>query len=176
MMLRAKLRSLSANTAAWQDQDREQADFVDIDNKYGNEVAKEYLSEHTEQAVVLDLTRNVTASRLLARSAMLSVAAQQSIVDDLISGYTTLEAELRRLNQWDLEREFRDFEADFVREELFTTAKTKTRLGGCSYLTTYKCKQKTFPYSYETVTELCQKAKAVYGNPYKENPALQKQV
>lgn len=176
MMLRAKLRSLSANTAAWQDQDREQADFVDIDNKYGNEVAKEYLSEHTEQAVVLDLTRNVTASRLLARSAMLSVAAQQSIVDDLISGYTTLEAELRRINQWDLEREFRDFEADFVREELFTTAKTKTRLGGCSYLTTYKCKQKTFPYSYETVTELCQKAKAVYGNPYKENPALQKQV
>lgn len=176
MMLRAKLRSLSANTAAWQDQDREQADFVDIDNKYGNEVAKEYLSEHTEQAVVLDLTRNVTASRLLARSAMLSVAAQQSIVDDLISGYTTLEAELRRINQWDLEREFRDFEADFIREELFTTAKTKTRLGGCSYLTTYKCKQKTFPYSYETVTELCQKAKAVYGNPYKENPALQKQV
>mgnify|MGYP006961003310 CR=1 FL=1 len=94
------MRSLSANTAAWQDQDREQADFVDIDNKYGNEVAKEYLSEHTEQAVVLDLTRNVTASRLLARSAMLSVAAQQSIVDDLISGYTTLEAELRRINQW----------------------------------------------------------------------------
>ncbi len=117
------------------------------------------MSEHTEQAVVLDLTRNVTASRLLARSAMLSVAAQQSIVDDLISGYTTLEAELRRLNQWDLEREFRDFEADFVREELFTTAKAKTRLGECSYLTTYKCRQKTFPYSYETVTELCQKAK-----------------
>ena len=176
MMLRAKLRSLSANTAAWQDQDREQADFVDIDNKYGNEVAKKYLSEHPEQAVVLNLTRNITASRLLARSAMLSVAAQQSIVDDLISGYTTLEAELRRINQWDLEREFRDFEADFVREELFTTAKAKTRLGGCSYLTTYKCKQKTFPYSYETLTELCRKAKAVYGNPYKENPALQKQV
>ena len=176
MMLRAKLRSLSANTAAWQDQDREQADFVDIDNKYGNEVAKEYMKSHPELAVAIDLTRNVTASRLLARSAMLSVAAQQNIVDDLIAGYTTLEAELHRLNQWDLEREFRDFEADFVRDELFTTAKAKTRLGGCSYLSTYKCKQKTFPYSYETLTSLCKEAKAAYGNPYKENPALQKQV
>lgn len=26
------------------------------------------------------------------------------------------------------------------------------------------------------MTELCQKAKAVYGNPYKENPVLQQQV
>lgn len=176
MMLRAKLRSLSANTAAWQDQDREQADFIDIDNKYGNEVATDYLAGRPELALVLDLSRKVSASKLLARSAMLSVAAQQAIVDDLIAAYTSLEAELRRINQWDLEREYRDFEADFVREELFTTAKTKTRLGSCSYLTTYQCKQKTFPYSFAALTECCKEAKAVYGSSYKENPELQKQV
>lgn len=176
MMLRAKLRSLSANTAAWQDQDKDQADFIDISNKYGNEVATEYISEHPELALALDLKGQVTASRLLARIAMLSVAAQQDIVDDLMAAYTTLEAELRRVNQWDLEREFRDFEAEFVREELFTTAKAETKLGGCSYLTTYKCRQKTFPYAYEALTGLCEEAKKDYGKPYGENPTLRKQV
>jgi len=176
MMLRAKLRSLSANTAAWQDQDRDQADFIDISNKYGNEVATDYLSEHAELAFVLGLKGNVTASKLLARIAMLSVTAQQDIVDDLMAAYTTLEAELRRINQWDLEREFRDFEAEFVREELFTTAKAESKFGGCSYLTTYKCKQKTFPFDFKTLKEACEKSKESFGNPFADNPALQKQV
>ena len=125
---------------------------------------------------MLDLKGKVTASKLLARLAMLSVNAQQNIIDELLTAYTTLESELRRIKQWDLEREFRDFEAVFVREELFTTAKSKTRLGGCSYLTTYKCKQKTYPYSYKSLKECCNGAKMKYGNPYKENTTLQKQV
>jgi len=176
MMLRAKLRSLSANTAAWQDQDREQADFIDISNKYGNEVATDYLREHEELAFVLGLKGNVTASQLLARIAMLSVTAQKDIVDDLMAAYTTLEAELRRINQWDLEREFRDFEAEFVREELFTTAKAESKLGGCSYLTTYRCKQKTFPYDFKSLKAACDESKELFGKPFTGNPALQKQV
>lgn len=176
MMLRAKLRSLSANTAAWQDQGKDQADFIDISNKYGNEVASEYIADHPETALVLGLGRKVTASRLLARIAMLGVAAQQEIVDDLMTAYTTLEAELRRLNQWDLERDYRDFEAEFVREELFTTAKADSPLGGCSYLTTYKCRQKTFPYSYEALMRLCDTSKTRYGSRYADNAALQKEV
>lgn len=176
MMLRAKLRSLSANTAAWQDQDKEQADFIDINNKYGNEVATDYLSEHHELALALDLKGSVTATKLLARIAMLSVTAQQDIVDDLMAAYSTLESELRRINQWDLEREFRDFEAEFVREILFTTGKADTKLGGCSYLTTYKCKHKTFPYTYEALSNLCTEAKANFGKPYRENRSLQNQI
>ncbi len=176
MMLRAKLRSLSANTAAWQDQDKEQADFVDISNKYGNEVATDYIADHPEQALVLGLQGKVTASKLLARIAMLSVTAQQDIVDDLMTAYTTLEAELRRINQWDLERDYRDFEAEFVREELFTTAKADSKLGGCSYLTTYKCKHKTFPYDYKTLMQMCDEAKGTYGNSYNGNDLLQKDI
>lgn len=124
MMLRAKLRSLSANTTANQDQDRAQADFVDLSNKYGNQVAREYLAVHQELAFVLGLapTPSLTASRLMARLAMLSVAAQQDAIDELFSAYQTLETDLRRINQWDLEREHRDFEAEFVREEFFTAA------------------------------------------------------
>ena len=107
---------------------------------------------------------------------MLSVTAQKDIIDDLMAAYTALEAELRRINQWDLEREFRDFEAEFVQEELFTTAKAESTLGGCSYLSVYKCKQKTFPYSYRTLMEYCEQARKQYEKTYNENPLLQKQV
>ena len=176
MMLRAKLRSLSANTAAYQDQDKDQADFIDISNKYGNEVANEYLSDHEELALVLGLKGKVTASKLLARIAMLSVTAQQDIVDDIMAAYTSLEAELRRINQWDLEREFRDFEAEFVRDELFTTATAKSRLGGCSYLTTYRCKQKTFPYQFKVLEQICKENRERFGKPYSDNLSLQKEV
>lgn len=176
MMLRTKLRSLSANTAAYQDQDKESADFVDIDNKYGNEVAAEYIVDNPELALELGLRGKVSASKLLARIAMLSVAAQQDIVDDLMTAYTTLESELRRINQWDLECDYRDFEADFVREELFTTAKADSKLGGCSYLTTYKCKHKTFPYNYNALMQKCDDAKVRYGNCYAKNTPLQKEV
>ena len=149
-MLRAKLRSLSANTAAWQDQDREQADFIDISNKYGNEVASEYIGEHPELALVLGLKDTITASKLLARLVMLSVTAQKDIIDDLMAAYTSLEAELRRINQWDLEREFRDFEAEFVQEELFTTAKTESTLGGCSYLSVISVSKRPFHIHIES--------------------------
>lgn len=176
MMLRAKLRSLSANTAAYQDQDREQADFVDISNKYGNELAEAFVAEHKELALVLGLKGRTSASTLLARIAMLSVGAQQDIVDELISSYMALESELRRINQWDIEREFRDFDAEFVREELFTTALAKTKLGACSYLSTYRCKQKTFPHSYERLQELCDEATLRLGPAYKDNKKLQAEV
>lgn len=162
MMLRAKLRSLSANTTADQDQDKAQADFIDISNKYGNEVATEYLDGHPELGNLLGLKKNVKASQLLARIAMLSVTAQQEIVDDLFSAYTSLEEELRRLNQWDLEREHRDFEAQIEKEGLFSTGKGTTKFGGCSYLGTYLCKQKTYPLQGKqiiaTVAENVQKA------------------
>jgi len=176
MMLRAKLRSLSANTTAWQDHDKEQADFVDINNKYGNDVACDYLKDNPDLGELLGLKGTVTASQLLARMAMLSVSAQQDIVDDVISAYTSLEAELRRINQWDLERDHRDFEAEFVREELFTTAKADTKFGGCSYLTTYRCKHKTFPYTYDVLTQYCNEAKIKFGNQYYYNLELQKEI
>ena len=176
MMLRAKLRSLSANTAACQDQEKELADFIDIDNKYGDAVTREYLEEHLELQLVLGLKGKARASQLMARIAMLSVTAQQDIVDDIMAAYTSLEAELRRINQWDLEREFRDFEAEFVREELFTSAVSDNQLGGSSYLTTYRCKQKTFPHPFKELEQMCKEASTRFGEAYPNNPSLQKEV
>lgn len=178
MMLRAKLRSLSANTTANQDQDRAQADFIDLSNKYGNQVAREYLVEHQELAFVLGLapTPSLTASRLMARLAMLSVAAQQDAIDELFSAYQTLETDLKRINQWDLEHEHRDFEAEFVREEFFTAPFDDSRLGGGSYLTSYRCRHRTFPYDAKTLLAIVEEAKARYGEPFKNNPILQKEI
>ncbi|MCQ2215343.1 MAG: strawberry notch family protein [Bacteroidales bacterium] len=176
MMLRAKLRSLSANTTASQDQDKAQADFLDINNKYGNEVATNYIIDHEELAFVLGLKGNVSASMLMARIAMLSVTAQQEIVDEILNAYINLEAELRRINQWDLEREYRDFEAQFVSDELFTTAKSNSKFGSCSYLSTYKCKQKTFPMDSKAIAESIQEARLRFGPMYKDNLNLQHNI
>lgn len=176
MMLRAKLRSLSANTTASQDQDKAQADFLDINNKYGNDVANDYMKDHEELAFVLGLTGRITASILMARIAMLSVNAQQEIVDDILTAYINLEAELRRINQWDLEREHRDFEAQFVTDELFTAAKSENKFGTCSYLSTYKCRQKTFPMDSKAIAAAVSEAKLKFGPAYKDNQDLQKEI
>lgn len=160
MMLRAKLRSLSANTTASQDQDKEQADFLDISNKYGDVVAKGFISSHPDLAFTLGLSSVVSVSMLMARTAMLSVSAQQDIIDELFTSYVALEEELRRINQWDLEREFRDFEAELVSEEVFTIPFDNSKLGGGSYLGTYKCKHKTFPFKSKDLMAAIMQSKA----------------
>lgn len=177
MMLRAKLRSLSANTTANQDQDKRQADFIDITNKYGNIVAYEFLQANSDLAFVLGLKPKTTASRLLARLAMLSVTAQQEIIDDLLGAYQNLEQELRRINQWDLEREYRDFDAKFVREELFTAPIDDAALGGASMLTTFLCRHRTYPYNSASLLQCFELAEtSPYGRILSESKDLHKEI
>lgn len=177
MMLRAKLRSLSANTTANQDQDKRQADFVDITNKYGNIIAYEFLQANSDLAFVLGLKPKTSASQLLARLAMLSVSAQQEIIDELLGAYQNLEQELRRINQWDLEREYRDFNAEFVREELFTAPIDNAALGGASMLTTFRCRHRTYPYNSATLTQCFDLAESsVYGRKLSDSKDLHREI
>ncbi len=176
MMLRAKLRSLSANTTANQDQDKHQADFIDIANKYGNLVTQEFLAANQELAFVLGISKSATASQLLARIAMLSVAAQEVIIDEFIEAYQTKEQELRRINQWDLERENRDFEAEFVREELFTAPVDATVLGGSSMLATFMCRHKTYPYDSSALQKEIEQSSQPYGAKLGESELLKKEI
>ncbi|MCM1139487.1 MAG: strawberry notch family protein [Muribaculum sp.] len=176
MMLRAKLRSLSANTTANQDQDKRQADFIDITNKYGNAIARDFIDSNQELAFILGLNRSATASQLLARISMLSVSAQQDIIDDVFSAYLSLEQELRRINQWDLEREHRDFEAEFVHEELFTASVDDTALGGASKLSTFLCHHRTFPYDSKALAQEIEKAKSHYGTNLIESIELNREI
>lgn len=176
MMLRAKLRSLSANTTANQDHDKSQADFVDITNKYGNLVTKEFITANPELAFILGLGKSTTASQLLARITMLSVAAQQEIIDEIFDTYLNMEQELRRINQWDLEREYRDFEAEFVREELFSAPIDESAMGGASMLTTFRCRHRTYPYDALTLQKGIDDAKTIYGAKLYESTQLKKEI
>lgn len=177
MMLRAKLRSLSANTTANQDQDRRQADFIDITNKYGNLIAQEFISGNPEIAFTLGLKPAATASQLLARVAMLSVGAQQEIIDEIFGAYQNLEQELRRINQWDLEREYRDFDAEFVREELFTAPIDDAALGGASMLGTFLCRHRTYPYDSASLRQsFGEAAKSPYGLHPGKSEVLNKEI
>ena len=177
MMLRAKLRSLSANTTANQDQDKRQADFIDITNKYGNIVTQEFIAANQELAFVLGLKKNTTASQLLARISMLSVAAQQDIIEEIFGAYQNMEQELRRINQWDLEREYRDFEAEFVKEELFTASIDDTAMGGASMLSTFRCRHRTYPYDAAALYRSFEAAKStLYGRYLSESEDLKKDI
>ena len=176
MMLRAKLRSLSANTTANQDQDKRHADFIDITNKYGNQIAAEFLSGNSEMAALLGLSKTAQATQLLARIAMLSVNAQQEIIDEVFSAYQNLEQELRRINQWDLEREYRDFEAEFVSEEVFTAPIDEAPLAGASMLTTFRCRHRTFPYDSLSLLESIDEGKLQYGEKPYNSDELQKEI
>lgn len=176
MMLRAKLRSLSANTTANQDQDKRQADFIDITNKYGNLVTKEFIEANQELALVLGLNKTTTASQLLARISMLSVAAQQDIIEEIFGAYQNMEQELRRINQWDLEREYRDFEAEFVGEELFTASIDDTAMGGASMLSTFRCRHRTYPFDAQTLQQSIDRASAAYGAKLALSEDLKKEI
>ena len=176
MMLRAKLRSLSANTTGNQDQDKRHADFLDITNKYGNLVSQEYLTSNPELENLLGLNARSTATQLLARIAMLSVANQQEIIDEVFSAYQNLEQELRRINQWDLECEFRDFEAEFVREELFSASIDETVLGGSSMITTFKCRHRTYPYDSKTLVGIIEESRKTYGEKLSDSHELSKEI
>lgn len=177
MMLRAKLRSLSANTTANQDQDKRQADFIDITNKYGNIVTQEFIAANQELAFVLGLSKSTTASQLLARISMLSVTAQQDIIEEVFGAYQNLEQELRRINQWDLEREYRDFEAEFVKEELFTASIDDSAIGGASMLSTFRCRHRTYPYDAAALYCSFEEAKSTpYGRNLSESEELKKDI
>lgn len=177
MMLRAKLRSLSANTTANQDQDKRQADFIDITNKYGNIVTQEFIAENQELAFVLGLKKNTTASQLLARISMLSVTAQRDIIDEIFGAYQNMEQELRRINQWDLEREYRDFEAEFVMEELFTASIDDSAIGGASMLSTFRCRHRTYPNDATALYRSFEAAKSTpYGRYLSESEELKKDI
>lgn len=108
---------------------------------------------------------------------MLSVSAQQEIIDELLGAYQNLEQELRRINQWDLEREFRDFNAEFVREELFTAPIDDAALGGASMLTTFRCRHRTYPCNSATLTQYFKLAEtSAYGRKLSDSKDLHREI
>ena len=126
MMFKAKLKSLDANTTSSQKSKFNEMEVADITNKYGDKVVREYMAEHLdlysrmadpfgwEQAYGEDLSSidpqnlvvtrggKVTgeagsdASKLLGRMALLKVAEQEKMLQEIGDLYA---AEINRLDE-----------------------------------------------------------------------------
>lgn len=120
MMLKAKLRSLDANTTSSQKSKFNEMQVQDIMNKYGDQIVVQYLAENPEiyakladplkwgdsvfvtppEALVDSANRKqgdgATASMILGRMALLTVREQEKMLDELGILY---QAEIDRLNE-----------------------------------------------------------------------------
>lgn len=120
MMLKAKLRSLDANTTSSQKSKFNEMQVRDILNKYGDEIVIQYLAENPDVAIKLvdplkwgdtiydtsveslvETAQRVpgdgeTAKKVLGRMALLTVREQEKMLDDISQLY---DAEITRLNE-----------------------------------------------------------------------------
>lgn len=122
MMLKAKLRSLDANTTSSQKSKFNEMQVQDIINKYGDEIVIQYLAEHPDLAMkmcdplkwgegaetlapetIISQAQKpsnggdgATASKVLGRMALLKVAEQEKMLSELGDLY---QAEIDRLNE-----------------------------------------------------------------------------
>ena len=126
MMFKAKLKSLDANTTSSQKSKFNEMEVADITNKYGDKVVREYMAEHldlysrmadpfgweksfgddlsstpTQSLVVTksgvgDGEAGADASKLLGRMALLKVAEQEKMLNEIGELYAN---EIQRLNE-----------------------------------------------------------------------------
>lgn len=175
MMLRKKLKSLDANTTGSQRQNENIiSEFVDFDNKYGDDVVKDWLDAHWQLASMLfpetqgKAARSGCANKATGRAAIFDCDAQEEMFDDIIDTYEEQEKNLRSLGLWDLETQHLDFQAKLVKETLLSyRADIKSPLGGSSYLGLYECKVKTKPYLAEEVLAMAAEGVKAYGGDCK---------
>lgn len=149
MMFKAKLKSLDANTTSSQKSKFNEMDVADITNKYGDKVVREYMAEHLdlysrmadpfgwENSYGDDLSRidpqslvasggsvgdgeaGADASKLLGRMALLKVAEQEKMLQEIGELYAN---EIQRLNEMgenDLEITELSLKAKTIRKEVW---------------------------------------------------------
>ena len=149
MMFKAKLKSLDANTTSSQKSKFNEMDVADITNKYGDRVVREYMAEHLdlysrmadpfgwENSYGDDLSRidpqslvasggsvgdgeaGADASKLLGRMALLKVAEQEKMLQEIGELYAN---EIQRLNEMgenDLEITELSLKAKTIRKEVW---------------------------------------------------------
>ena len=149
MMFKAKLKSLDANTTSSQKSKFNEMEVADITNKYGDKVVREYMAEHLdlysrmadpfgwENSYGDDLSRidpqslvasggsvgdgeaGADASKLLGRMALLKVAEQEKMLQEIGELYAN---EIQRLNEMgenDLEITELPLKAKTIRKEVW---------------------------------------------------------
>ena len=137
-MLKAKLKALDANTTGSQKTNDDILDSIDFFNKYGDSAAWEwidenpYLAERMGNPTYVTVTENgytelrryksnVGAIRqLTGRMALLTVAEQQQVFDELLTKYNYQVAWAKQLGTYDLEIEFLKLDAEVQQRFLYS--------------------------------------------------------
>ncbi|SDM67711.1 P-loop containing NTP hydrolase pore-1 [Catalinimonas alkaloidigena] len=123
MMLKTKLKSLDANTSSNQKATSTQVIAEDVINKYGDDVVYELLMEDRELSATVDIPINSDtvkegiANKFLGRVAILSVAEQEKIYDDVLERYGNYVQTLIDEGDYDLETEFLNLEAKTIKKQ-----------------------------------------------------------
>ncbi|MFD3001423.1 strawberry notch-like NTP hydrolase domain-containing protein [Pontibacter toksunensis] len=135
MMLQKKLKSLDANTSSNQKQSEAVLSVPDFLNKYGDTVVQKYLLENLdlneklgdplgvgkeEDAKKQDTRGNAIslAHKVSGRVAVLSTAEQQQFYEDITEAYDDYIEELKRKDEYDLEVEAMDLEAETINSQI----------------------------------------------------------
>lgn len=171
MMLRKKLKSLDANTTGSQRQNENVvSEFVDFDNKYGDEVVKNWLTQHDQEAKMLfpdtdgKVSQSGCAKDATGHAAIFDTTAQEQMFSAIIDDYKELEKNLQSMGLWDLETQRLDMQAKLISERLLTyRAKVKSPLGGSSYIGLYECRVGGKPYLPEEVVNMTKVGIDSYG-------------
>jgi len=119
MMLQKKLKSLDANTTSNQKSSTKILDVPDFLNKYGDKIVYDYLNENIEINKLLDSPLDGTGQegashKVSGRVAVLSTDMQQSFYNEITERYNEYVNYLKQANEYDLEVEAMDLQAETV--------------------------------------------------------------
>lgn len=118
-VLAKKMASLNANTTAARKSAFSADDSVDFLNKYGDEVAREFLRENPQIASDLDYkvtgsTDQEVARDLTGKMALLEIEDQQKVIDEITARYKVLMDNLNALGENALEAKTVDLKAKML--------------------------------------------------------------
>ena len=184
MMLRKKLKSLDANTTGSQRQNENVvSEFVDFDNKYGDEVVKNWLGQHEQEAKMLfpdtdgKVGQSGCAKDATGHAAIFDTTAQEQMFTTIISDYRELEKNMQSMGLWDLETQRLDMQAKLLSDRLLTyRAKVRSPLGGSSYLGLYECKVGGKPYLPEELVNMVKSGIEAFGGRCRISAEMESEI
>jgi predicted RNA methylase len=184
MMLQKKLKSLDANTTSNQKSSTKILDVPDFLNKYGDRIVAEYLKENPEVNILLDdplglANREVdgveledAAHKVSGRVAVLSTAMQQDFYNEISNRYNEYVEYLRQINEYDLEVEAMDLQAETHSSRTVIVGKGgASEFGDDSILETVMANVLKKPFSRQEINNLL--AESLHG---KDGRELQREI
>ena len=145
MMLKRKLKSLDANTSSDQRQNDTMLDTPDFFNRYGDEAARNWLSDNKKEREKMGLPRifhdtqaDGLARTATARAALLNCKEQDKFYSDILDAYAYKVEEAKDSGTYNLECEYKNLKATCVSQQVVGLGnRSNNFFGGASILRKY---------------------------------------